>query len=184
MSLALPNQLFFPAGKYQTTSFSFRNYCTTITLTKGPTRCALKIDLKKAFDTISCQFIIKGLQCIGIPECMIKWINACISSAFFSMGINGSLHGFFPFSRGLRQGDPLSPYLFVMAMESLRGMLRLATQNPSFQFYWRCKQNSITHLAFVDDLMVFCHANLASMELIRGALDSFASISGLIMLRK
>jgi hypothetical protein len=153
-------------------------------LNKGPARCALKIDLKKAFDIISWQFIIKGLQCIGLPEHMITWIRACISSAFFSVGINGSLHGFFPSSRGLRQGDPLSPYLFVIAMEGLGGMLRLATQNPSFKFHWRCKQNSITHLAFADDLMVFCHADLASVELIRGALDSFASISGLIINRR
>ncbi|XP_061955562.1 uncharacterized protein LOC133677489 [Populus nigra] len=150
-------------------------------LNKGPARCALKIDLKKAFDIISWQFIIKGLQCIGLPERMITWIRACISSAFFSVGINGSLHGFFPSSRGLRQGDPLSPYLFVIAMEGLGGMLRLVAQNPSFKFHWRCKQNSITHLAFADDLMVFCHADLASVELIRGALDSFASISGLII---
>jgi hypothetical protein len=153
-------------------------------LNKGPARCALKIDLKKAFDTISWQFIIKGLQCIGLPERMITWIRACISSAFFSVGINGSLHGFFPSSRGLRQGNPLSPYLFVIAMEGLGGMLRLAAQNPSFKFHWRCKQNSITHLAFADDLMVFCHADLASVELIRGALDSFARTSGLIINRR
>ncbi|KAJ7009360.1 hypothetical protein NC653_000125 [Populus alba x Populus x berolinensis] len=150
-------------------------------LNKGPARCPLKIDLKKAFDTISWQFILKGLQCIGIPVRMINWINACISSAFFSMGLNGSLHGFFPSSRGLRQGDPLPPYLFVIAMEGLGGILKGVAQVPGFQFHWRCKLNSITHLAFVDDLMVFCHADLASVELIRGALKSFSSISGLII---
>ncbi|KAJ6925335.1 hypothetical protein NC651_009873 [Populus alba x Populus x berolinensis] len=150
-------------------------------LNKGPARCALKIDLKKAFDTISWQFILKGLQCIGIPVRMINWINACISSAFFSVGLNGSLYGFFPSSRGLRQGDPLSPYLFVIAMEGLGGILRGVAQVPGFQFHWRCKLNSITHLAFADDLMVFCHADLASVELIRGALESFSSISGLII---
>ena len=150
-------------------------------LNKGPARCALKIDLKKAFDTISWQFILKGLQCIGIPVRMINWIHACISSAFFSVGLNGSLHGFFPSSRGLRQGDPLSPYLFVIAMEGLGGILREVAQVPRFQFHWRCKLNSITHLAFADDLMVFCHADLASVELIRGALESFSSISGLII---
>nr|TKR98213.1 hypothetical protein D5086_0000205730 [Populus alba] len=109
---------------------------------------------------------------------MINWINACISSAFFSVGLNGSLHGFFPSSRGLRQGDPLPPYLFVIAMEGLGGILKGVAQVPGFQFHWRCKLNSITHLAFVDDLMVFCHADLASVELIRGALKSFSSISG------
>ncbi|KAJ7009375.1 hypothetical protein NC653_000139 [Populus alba x Populus x berolinensis] len=150
-------------------------------LNKGPARCALKIDLKKAFDTISWQFILKGLQCIGIPVRMINWINACISSAFFSVGLNGSLHGFFPSSRGLRQGDPLPPYLFVIAMEGLGGILKGVAQVPGFQFHWRCKLNSITHLEFVDDLMVFCHADLASVELIRGALKSFSSISGLII---
>ncbi|KAJ6925333.1 hypothetical protein NC651_009871 [Populus alba x Populus x berolinensis] len=148
-------------------------------LDRGPARCALKVDLRKAFDTISWDFIIKGLKAIGIPDCMVGWIKACISSATFSISLNGELHGFFPSSRGLRQGDPLSPYLFVLGMEGLGGLLKIASMDSRFRFHWRCKKNAITHLTFADDLMIFSHADLASVTTIREALNNFSSISGL-----
>ena len=110
---------------------------------------------------------------------MVGWIHTCISSTYFSVSLNGELHGFFQSSRGLRQGEPLSPYLFVLAMEGLGGTLKLASSNPLFRFHWRCKQNSIINLSFVDDLMLFCKANLASVTIIKDALDSFSCISGL-----
>ena len=75
----------------------------------------------------------------------------------------------------------LSPLiLFVFAMEGLGGMLRLASLDPLFRFHWRCKHNSIIHLScFADDVMTFCHASIASVEIIREALDSYSGISGL-----
>ena len=104
-------------------------------LNRGPARCALKVDLRKAFDTISWPYILMGLKAIGIPDRMVRWIHLCISSAHFSVGINGLLHGFFQSSRGIRQGDPLSPYLFVLAMEGLGGILSKSTMDPSFKFH-------------------------------------------------
>ena len=95
----------------------------------------LEVDLRKAFDTIIWDFIIKGLKAIGIPDCMVRWIKACISSASFSVSLNGELHGFFPSSRGLRQGDPLSPYLFVLGMEGLGGLLKIASMGTQFRFH-------------------------------------------------
>ena len=120
-----------------------------------------------------------GLKAIGIPDRMVRWIHLCISSAHFSVSINGLLHGFFQSSRGIRQGDPLSPYLFVLAMEGLGGILNKSTMDPSFKFHWRCRQNRITHLSFADDLMIFCQTDLASVGIIRVAMDSFSKISGL-----
>jgi hypothetical protein len=102
---------------------------------RGPARCALKVDLKKAFDTISWDFILKALQAISIPGKMVGWIHTCISSTYFSVSLNEELHGFFQSSRGLRQGDPLPPYLFVLAMEGLGGALNLAATNPLFRFH-------------------------------------------------
>lgn len=147
-------------------------------LDRGPARCALKVDLRKAFDTISWDFIIRGLQAIGTPDCMVGWIKACISSATFSVSLNGELHGFFPSSRGLRQGDPLSPYLFVLGIEGLGGLLKTASLGAQFRFHWRCKQNAITHLTLADDLMIFSHADLASVKIIREVLNNFSSLSG------
>jgi len=144
-------------------------------------RCALKIDIRKAFDTVSWEFILLGLRAIGVPNAMVRWIEVCVSTAHFSVAVNGELHGFFQSARGIRQGDPLSPYLFVLAMEGLRGVLREAAQDPRYHYHWRCQQESITHLCFADDLMIFCQADMDSVRVVRRALDDFADLSGLVI---
>ena len=85
---------------------------------------------------------------------------SCISTAKFSVLVNGVPVGFFPSSKGLRQGDPLSPYLFVMGMEVLSTLIRRAVEGG---FLLGCRIRGggrqpvhISHLLFVDDTIVFC----------------------------
>jgi len=66
---------------------------------------------------------------------MVNWIGECISTTRFSNSINKELHGFFVVSRGLKQGDPLSPYLFVLFIEVLCLLGQMA-RNPDFKFHW------------------------------------------------
>jgi len=148
-------------------------------LNTGPARCALKIDLRKAFDTVNLDFIIAGLHAIGLPYCMIRWITTCITTVHYTININGELHGFFQGTRGIRQGDPLLPYIFVLAMEGLGGIIKQSVQHSAFKYYWRCKPTNITHLSFADDLMLFCHADLDSIMVLKSSLDKFSTLSGL-----
>jgi hypothetical protein len=104
-------------------------------LASSMTRCALKIDFTKAFNMVSWDFIRTGLRAIGVPGAMVRWIEICMSMTHFFMAMNGESHGFFPSSRGLRQGDLLSLYLFVLAMKGLRDILREALQNPRFRYH-------------------------------------------------
>lgn len=82
-------------------------------------RCAMKIDISKAFDSVQWSFILNGLLAMGFPERFIHWIKLCITTPSFSVQVQGELAGYFQSSRGLRQGCSLSPYLFVLCMNVL-----------------------------------------------------------------
>nr|GEY35730.1 hypothetical protein [Tanacetum cinerariifolium] len=86
---------------------------------RGPPRCAFKINIQKAYDTMDWWFLGCVLNHFGFHPLMIKWIMACVTSTSFSLNLNGDIHGFFKGKRGLRQGDPLSSYLFTLVMEMI-----------------------------------------------------------------
>lgn len=115
----------------------------------------LKVDIGKAFNTISWDFVLKVLEAQNFPPLFRVWIRECISSPWFSVAINGELAGFFPGKKGLRQGDPLSPYLFLFVMEALSGMISQAAESGQIRLHPNCSDPKLTHLLFADDLLLF-----------------------------
>lgn len=91
---------------------------------KGINGClAIKVDLAKAFDKVEWNVLICILYNLGFSHVFIDWINECLSTPSFSFLINSSPYGNFKPSRGLRYGDPLSPFLFVIYTEPLSRIL-------------------------------------------------------------
>ncbi|KAK4384106.1 Retrovirus-related Pol polyprotein from type-2 retrotransposable element R2DM [Sesamum angolense] len=128
-----------------------------------PPRCALKVDLRKAYDTVEWDFLFATLRLFGFPAVFIKWIEECVTSAHYSVVVNGGMHGFFAGARGLRQGDPMSPYSFVLVMEVLQMILQqFIDQDGQFLYHWRCTELKLFQLSFVDDLLLLCKADVRS----------------------
>ena len=146
---------------------------------KGPPRCALKVDIKKAYDTISWSCILGILASMGTPVYLLECIKACITTPFFSVSVNGELAGFFASKRGLRQGDPLSPLLFIIAMEALSRSLSVAARSQEFQFHPKCKEINLTHLTFADEIFLFAGGTKSSVQVIMDELNRFEEFSGL-----
>jgi len=91
---------------------------------------AYKFDIHKAFDTLILKFLLLVLTCFGFHPLFVGWISTILRSAMLSIRINGSLVGFFPCSKGVRQGDPFSLLLFCLANEVLsRGISKLVNDN-------------------------------------------------------
>ena len=104
---------------------------------------------------------------MGFGEKWIGWISWCISTTTFLVLINGTPEGFFNSSRGLRQGDPLSPYLFVIGMEALSRLIHRAVRG-GFLSGCRIKGRRgdgalVSHLLFADDTLVFCDTSQDKM---------------------
>lgn len=133
----------------------FRRYDRETSIAK----CALKIDLHKAFDSIRWDFILVVLKKMHFSEAMINWIKACLCTIRFSIKLNGVVHGYFKGSQGLRQGDPLSPYIFALCMNILSCILNKTPTD--FHYHWRCRDLGLTHLFFADDVLFFSHGSKA-----------------------
>lgn len=105
------------------------------------------------------------------PNTVVNWIKSCLCSSRFSIKLNGIIHGYFAGTKGLRQGDPMSPYIFALCMNILSGILKKPP--PSFDFHWRCKDLKINHLFFADDVLFFARGNKASVEHIMNSISTF-----------
>ena len=140
---------------------------------------ALKLDMSKAYDRVEWIFLEKIMSRMGFHQKWISLMTECISTVSYSILVNGEPHGYIKPSRGLRQGDPLSPYLFLLCAEGLHSLINKAGRDGDIQGVSLCREGpQITHLFFADDSLLFSKATPTACETIQGILDQYEKASG------
>ena len=145
----------------------------------GKPSVTAKVDIMKAYDSVSWKFMIDLLEVLHFPPNLIKWIKACLTTPKYSLNFNGESVGFFAGAKGLRQGDPISPYLFVLVMDTLSQLLHHNISTGNFTYHRKCEKLKISHLCFADDLLILFNGDENSATIISQTLKTFYELTGL-----
>ncbi|KAK3188794.1 hypothetical protein Dsin_028355 [Dipteronia sinensis] len=139
---------------------------------------ALKLDMLKAYDRVEWIFLAAMMNRLGFSDLWIDRIMRCVTSVSFSYLINGKICGSLKPFRGLRQGDPLSPYLFLVCAEGLLQLILDAERSGQLVGF-RCSRGGpkITHLFFTDDSMIFTRASDKDYRTITKVLEKYVKAS-------
>jgi hypothetical protein len=140
-----------------------------------------KVDFEKAYDSVDWGYLDAVIGKMALPPLWRKWIRECVCTATASVLVNGSPTEEFPFQRGLRQWDPLSPFLFLLAAEGLNVMMTTMVERGIFTGYRVGVQDPITvsHLQFADDTLLVGVKSWANVRALRVVLVLFELMSGL-----
>jgi hypothetical protein len=122
--------------------------------------CAIKLDMAKAYDRVEWEYLRRIMLKLGFNSTFVSLIMRCVTSVSMSIKINGALSGSFRPSKGIWQGDPISPYLFLLCAEGLSCLLK--TQGPVYVsrgVHVGVYAPWISHLLFADDCIIFTEAS-------------------------
>ncbi|KAM0839690.1 hypothetical protein ACQ4PT_060147 [Festuca glaucescens] len=144
--------------------------------------CAFKLDLSKAYVRVDWGFLEQALLKWGFDSVWVGWVMNCVRSVKFSVQVNDQLTETIIPTRGLRQGDPLSPYLFLFVAECLSSVINRAILTHSLQEFKISRSSpGISHLLFADDCLMFFHANPEQARVVKEAITEFEKGSGQLL---
>jgi len=140
-----------------------------------------KVDFEKVYDSVDWEYLDSVMGKICFPTLWRKWIKECVTTATASILVNGSPTDEFSLGRGLRQGDPLSPFLFLLAAEGLNVMMKSMVESSLFRGYSVGMANPlvVSHLQFADDTLLLGEKSWANIRALRAVLILFEAVSGL-----
>jgi exonuclease III len=140
---------------------------------------AMKLDMSKAYDRVEWKFLRAAMLKLGFASRWVELIMECVTTPTYSILINGIPQGFIKPSRGIRQGDPLSPYLFLLCAEGLSGLLRKAERENKIHGVAASRYGpKISHLLFADDSLLLSKASVEECQNILRILDIYENSSG------
>ncbi|KAA3467389.1 reverse transcriptase [Gossypium australe] len=140
---------------------------------------ALKLDMSKAYDRVEWPFIKGVMSKLGFAKIFIELIIRCLNSVWYSILINEKEGSSFSSTRGLRQGDPLSPYLILFCGEGLSALMRLACQEKKISGANVCRASpTITHLMFTNDCILFREVSNRGVNVLKDILMEYEACLG------
>ncbi|XP_071902212.1 uncharacterized protein [Coffea arabica] len=137
----------------------------------------LKLDMEKAYDRVEWRFLIFMLRRFGFHEKVVDLIFRTLSNNWFSVLVNGTPTGFFKSTRGVRQGDLLSPALFVLVAEFLGGGLYHLFCLDKSRFFVS-SGSQVPYLDFADDILIFTRCSEGNLDALKEFLESYQAYSG------
>ncbi|GJS96023.1 reverse transcriptase domain, reverse transcriptase zinc-binding domain protein [Tanacetum coccineum] len=139
-----------------------------------------KVDFEKAYDSINWIFILDLMKRMGFGEKLCKWVEICLRSATMSILVNGFPSEEFGLERGVRQGDPLSPFLFILAAEGLNAIVTEAVEKGIFRgVVVGANKVTVSYLQYADDAIFFGEWNKENAKALMCILKCFEEVSGL-----
>lgn len=143
---------------------------------------AFKLDMSKAYDRVDWSFLRAVMESMGFDRGFVNLVLRCVESVNFSVLVNGKPGSSFIPSRGLRQGDPLSPYLFLLCAEALSVLLRKAETQNLLHGACICRGAPIiSHLFFADDSIIFGRANEQELVEVKRIQDLYEKALGQVV---
>ncbi|XP_042974832.1 uncharacterized protein LOC122306468 [Carya illinoinensis] len=143
---------------------------------------ALKLDMSKAYDRVEWDFLEVVMCKMGFDRRWVTLVMNCIRSVSYSVLLNGEAQSTFKPTRGLRQGDPISPYLFIICAEALSNLLTQAESKGKISSIPMGRgPTKINHLFFADDSMIFCKASTLEWRRMLGMLTTYEQASGQLL---
>uniref|UniRef100_A0A803PJA0 Reverse transcriptase domain-containing protein n=1 Tax=Cannabis sativa TaxID=3483 RepID=A0A803PJA0_CANSA len=140
---------------------------------------AIKLDMSKAFDKVEWNLVERVLLKMGFGQGLVELIMHCISSTSYSFLINGHVTGKLYPKRGIREGDPVSPYFFLVCSEAFSRLFQFHEQQGMLTGLGVNRQApKVSHLLFADDSLLFCHTDARSLAAIKHTLDLYSRASG------
>ena len=139
---------------------------------------ALKLDMSKAYDRVEWIWLEKIMNRLGFDEKWRKLVMQCVTTVTYSVRINGKPKGHIILTRGIHQGDPLSPYLFLLCAKSLSSLIKKAMDDGVMEglvIYWGGPR--LSHLFFADDNLIFCKASIEERNTLQRILTVYEEAS-------
>ena len=159
--LVAPNQSSFVPGHIINNIIIYQEVLNSMRKRRiGKGTMLIKVDLEKAYERIFWSCITNTLELAGLPSTWVRNVMHCVESTRMTIIWNGKNLDWFKPLRGIRQGDVISPYLFVLCMERLDLVINEAVESNRWKpVKVSCMGPNISHLFFVDDLLLFAEAS-------------------------